>query len=379
MKKLFFYSNMRTYDETAGITRKVKEEIEAFSELKYNVYYSGYLENGIGIFNKDKLILFKKYFFKNEKINHILRRYMLIMFCIKFVSNKNFDIAYLRYHFFDYLYLKLLKRLKKNGAKVIIEAHAYPSLPKASQFNPIKILDDFYSKYAYHYTDLIASMTDYKKMWNIPTYEIDNTLDIKKYKLKEYVPLNDEFIMVNIAFENVAHGFDRLIKGLSEYKKEKLKIKVRVICIGEYSKQTKRLVKQLKLEDSVIFVGKKNRDEINEFIDKSHFAVGSFGNHRFNSFYGSALKTKEYMARGIPFIYGWNEKILKNFKNAYKVPLDETPIKIKEVIDFYKNIEHKNLSYKIRNYLVNNNQPWEEQYKKMLTFMTRGGNFEDSI
>lgn len=371
MKKLFFYANFRTYDEKVGITRKVREQIQAFRKLGYEVFYSGYLKNGVAIFNnKDEIIEEKKYLFKNEILNHIFRRYLLLILCFNFISRTkiNFTVSYLRYHFFDMFYIKLLKELNRKKTQVIIEAHSYPVFTKNNYFNIFYILDKFYSRKVYKYCDLIAAMNNYKKIWGISTYEIENTLNIEKYSLKNYKKLQDKFILINVAFENKTHGLDRIINGLDTYYKNNPEIMIEIILIGEYSKKTINLVKKLDLLKYVHFVGKKTKEEIDEYMNKAHFAIGSLGNHRANSFYGSALKTKEYMARGIPFVYGWNEKILKDFPFALKVPLNEEKINLEEVLKFYRKIDNEKLPQDIREYLLKNNCSWEEQFKNILFY-----------
>lgn len=374
MKKMFFYANFRVYDETVGITQKVKKQIEAFQELGYDVIYSGYLEDGVAIFDSTGNILVKKKFFlKNGKINHILRRYMLLLLCKDYFLKNDVELefSYLRYHFFDSFYINLLKVLKKKSKKVIIEAHSYPVFVKKDKFNPIKILDEIYSKKAHKYCDYIASMTNLKTICGIPTYEIENTLNIDDFKIKEYKRVENKFIFINVAFENITHGLDRLIKGISNYYKTIYKttsVDIELLLIGEYSNSTKKLVEDLSLSEKVKFLGKMKRNEIDTYIDEAHFAVGSMGNHRANSYYGSALKTKEYIARGIPFVYGWEERILINFPFAYKVPLNEEPVDIKKILEFYRKIENKDLAIKMRKFLEENNRSWQQQFYELLKF-----------
>jgi glycosyltransferase, family 1 len=374
MKKMFFYANFRVYDETVGITQKVKKQIEAFQELGYDVIYSGYLEDGVAIFdNNGNILVKKKYFFKNGKINHILRRYMLLLLCKDYFLKNDVELefSYLRYHFFDSFYINLLKVLKKKSKKVIMEAHSYPVFVKKDRFNPIKILDEMYSKKAHKYCDYIASMTNLKTIYEIPTYEIENTLNIDDFKIKKYKRVENKFILINVAFENITHGLDRLIKGISNYYKTIYKttsIDIELLLIGEYSNSTKKLVEDLSLSEKVKFLGKMKRNEIDTYIDEAHFAVGSMGNHRANSYYGSALKTKEYIARGIPFVYGWEERILINFPFAYKVPLNEEPVDIKKILEFYRKIENKDLAIKMRKFLEENNRSWQQQFYELLKF-----------
>lgn len=374
MKKMFFYANFRVYDETVGITQKVKKQIEAFQELGYDVIYSGYLEDGVAIFdNTGNILVKKKYFLKNGKINHILRRYMLLLLCKDYFlkNDVELELSYLRYHFFDSFYINLLKVLKKKSKKVIMEAHSYPVFVKKDRFNPIKILDEIYSKKAHKYCDYIASMTNLKTICKIPTYEIENTLNIDDFKIKEYKRVENKFIFINVAFENITHGLDRLIKGISNYYKtiyKRTSIDIELLLIGEYSNSTKKLVEDLSLSEKVKFLGKMKRNEIDTYIDEAHFAVGSMGNHRANSYYGSALKTKEYIARGIPFVYGWEERILIDFPFAYKVPLNEEPIDINKILEFYRKIEDKELAVKMRKFLEKNNRSWQQQFSELLKY-----------
>lgn len=385
MKNLFFYSNMRTFDMTAGITRKVMEEIEAFRKLNYNVLYSGYLKNGVAIFdNNNKIIKKTKFLFKNEKLNHALRRYLLIILCCNFMKTTRikFDVAYLRYHFFDYFYIRLLKLIKRKNVQIILESHFYPTFDKNDDLNIFKILDRIYSKKASNYCSLVAAMNNYKKLWNIPTFEIDNTLLPESYTLRNYSSLKDEFVFINIAFESIYHGMDRFLKSVYEYEKKlgykENKMKLKIILIGEYLESTKTLVKDLGLSKIVVFTGKKTKQEIDKYINQANMGIGMLANHRVDSYYGSALKTKEYMARGLPFIYGWNERILENFPYAFKVSLDETLIDLHQVIEFYKQIESNDLSNKIREYLTINSQSWEIQFKNMFIELERYQN-ESSI
>ena len=62
MKVIFFYTNFRTYDFTLGITRKVYSEIDAFRKKGYRVFYSGYLVDGVAIFDNENNIMVKKFY-----------------------------------------------------------------------------------------------------------------------------------------------------------------------------------------------------------------------------------------------------------------------------------------------------------------------------
>lgn len=368
MKKIFFYANIQTWDEFSGIRKKVMKQIDAFKELGYEVYYSGYLEDGIGIFKDNKILLKKKYFLKNKKINHILRRYLLIMLCIQFFKKQKiqFKYSYLRYHYFDFLYLKLLKLMKKNGSKVIIEAHSYPTYIPGDYFKALTILDKIYSKKIKKYCDLIAAMTNLKKIWGVNTFEIDNVVDIKLKKIEINKEKGEDLILIAVAFEGKTHGYERIIKGLHEYYKQKRDKKVKIIFIGEYLETTKKLVKDLNLNEFIQFLGKKKKDELIEYYNRAHIGLGAFGGYKIGIGYASILKTKEYIANGLPIVTAIDEKILKGFKYYLKVTNSEEIIKIEEIVEFYKKIYKKGLEKEIQDYLLKNNKSYKIQFFKML-------------
>jgi len=165
------------------------------------------------------------------------------------------------------------------------------------------------------------------------------------------------------------HGLDRLIRGMAEYKGN---VDVRLHIAGDGSEvpNLKRLVADLKLENSVVFHGFKTGEELDVLFDKCHIAAGSLGLHRVGVSEGSILKVREYCARGIPFIYGamdsdFNEK----FPYILRVPADESPIDLNAVFSFadsaLSDTEH---SVKMREY-AKENLDWSIKMKKLIDFM----------
>ena len=61
MKKLFFYGNIHVDDLSIGITKKVFSQIDTLKNLGFEVYYTGYLKNGVAIFNSNDELVKKKY------------------------------------------------------------------------------------------------------------------------------------------------------------------------------------------------------------------------------------------------------------------------------------------------------------------------------
>lgn len=369
MKKMFFYANFRTYDYTLGITKKVYSQIQAFEKLGYEVTYCGYLENGVAIFgNGKKILLFKKYPLKHKELQHIIRRKMLMNLCIEYLVSemKIYDLIYVRYHFFDKKYIELLRSFKRKSSKVVIEAHSTPKFSK--KISPMYFIgkrDLKWNRKAKEYVDLVASMSDEEMLWGIKTIKISNAIDTNTIPLHCYKNNDADINFISVSFERDVHGYDRLIKGIKEYYDLGGTRNIYFHIVGTTLISTQKLIKKLGFENRCILYGSLSGEKLDQIYDKANIGVGCLANHRIGSFYGSALKTKEYIARGIPFIYGWNEKVLENFQYAKKYDLCETPIDIFSAIEFYDGLEKIDLPQKIRNSL-SKEDTWEYQMKIVL-------------
>lgn len=369
MKTIFFYANIRTYDHTLGITRKVYSEIKAFRKQGYQVIYSGYLEDGVAIFdNDDNVIMRRKYWIANERISHLTRREKIMSLCIDYMHQYegDFDFSYVRYHFFDRKYIELLKALKKRSAKVIIEAHSTPKFPHdMSIMHYVGWKDKRWNKYAKTYVDMVASMSDEETLWGIETVKISNGIDVGKIRLHNYHGNVGDINLIAVSFEGPVHGYDRVIRGMYEYYKNEGKRNLYFHMVGTTQTSTDKLIEKLGLGDRCFKYGKMMGEKLDDVYDKANMGVGCLANHRIGSTYGSALKTKEYIAKGIPFIYGWKEKVLENFEYGLSFELCEEPIDMKEVINFYDSLPTQGLANKIRSHL-GFEDTWDFQMKKVI-------------
>ncbi|WP_129408615.1 glycosyltransferase [Marinitoga lauensis] len=128
----------------------------------------------------------------------------------------------------------------------------------------------------------------------------------------------------------------------------------------------KKLIKKLELEKYVIFHGFKKRKDLDELFGKSDIGIGSLGNHRKGIYKESALKNREYCARGLPFILSSkDEDFPESFKYIHYVSQDETPIDIGKIIQFYNNIKDYNYLKKMREY-AEKHLKWEVKLRPII-------------
>jgi hypothetical protein len=163
-----------------------------------------------------------------------------------------------------------------------------------------------------------------------------NVHSIPLKQFKEYSGDNLEIICVS----NLSpwHGIDRLLKGLAEYTGT-TRVRVQIVGNGNEMENLKKMVAAYGLEDTVVFHGVLEKKDLDAVFDQCHIAAGSLGIHRIGLSQISALKCREYCARGIPFFCSASDTdFLQEFPFRLEVPSDDNPINIGHLIDFTRNI-----------------------------------------
>lgn len=365
-KVIFFYSNHREDDPTIGITGKVKGQIAALRRMNFSVYYSAYTSDGIGIFdNGNQMIKFTKLNNINSKVNRIKRRFILLKTCCDFITNSKitFDYGYLRFHYFDRYYLKLLKSIKTKNGINIVEAHAYPyRLKWISAMFPIYFIDMFYTPIIRKYIDLVAAISTCKNIWKVRTVNIDNAIECEKYKIHQKSE-SSKIRIISVSYEHAGHAYYKVINGLAEYYAKGGAEDIVLNLVGTYMRSTIDLVNRLHLKDRVIFWGSLSGEQLDKVFDESDMGLGAFS-YRKESESGSCIKTKEYFARGIPFINGWQEPAFdENYPYVLKCDTKEELIDFFKVVEFYKRVSNmKNVANDMRTF-ANSHYNWDSQFK----------------
>jgi hypothetical protein len=117
--------------------------------------------------------------------------------------------------------------------------------------------------------------------------------------------------------------------------------------------------------NKIILHSRMQLDVLDEFMDKMHIGVSTLGLYRKNLNETTTIKTREYFARGLPFIYAYKDTDMELYPEmkafALQFSNDDSAIDINEVIRFalaqYENLDHgkqmrqlaeAHLSYKIK-------------------------------
>ncbi len=268
---------------------------------------------------------------------------------------------------------RLIKIMQKKKLIKIIEFPTYPfenELAKSkTKFeynlfwkNGMKKFEDF--------ADVIVGVTADKRLRGDKKLVLISNgirledIKIKNQNKKSYINL---LSIANLAFW---HGYDRIIKGLYEYYKNNPKKEVYYHCVGEGQvlENLKNLANELKLEKYVIFHGTKVGEELDKIVDDSDVAFGSLGNHRKGLYGDSALKNREYCARGIPFVIASNDQDFpESFPYVFRIPQDDSPVEIDKVINWFEDLskKHPDYSLEMRKY-AEENLSWDAKMRPVI-------------
>src|SRR5699024_6526462 len=136
---------------------------------------------------------------------------------------------------------------------------------------------------------------------------IDNGINLSNIAVQEKTQSVDNTIrIISVANETKFHGYEKIILGLHYYYQNNGNKNILFNFVGSYRKETIALIDKLKLRNHVIFHGRLTGQELDDVYNNSDLGLGAFG-YRRNETTGSCLKTKEYFAKGLPFINGWKE------------------------------------------------------------------------
>jgi len=292
-------------------------------------------------------------------------------------SASSSDIVYLRYPY-PLFYMMLPFSRHRRTCKIVNEHNTIERNEFKFLRSYLDLLVDFFAGYFIRRNaDGIVGVTNEITSHEVmrsgdpkkPFITIGNGIDVNRIKLcKPSGIINKVLQLICVASFNRWHGIDRLLRGLAYYGGS---WKVRLFIVGGGSElhNLRILVKDLKLEECVLFTGILGGSILDDLFDKSHIAVGSLGLHRMDMKEGSILKAREYCARGIPFLYGCSDPDFPNdFPYIMRIAGDETPINIEEVISFAEGVYSDPEHHIKMNVYAKENLDWSVKMKKLKDF-----------
>jgi hypothetical protein len=205
---------------------------------------------------------------------------------------------------------------------------------------------------------------------NKPHMTLGNGFDVDAVPLRQPPPFcGSPLNILCVATVSFWHGIDRLIKGIAHYKGQ-VNIHLHIAGTGPEINNLKKLIHDLEMNDHINFHGFTTGEDLDVLYNQCHIAVGSLGMHRKGLTMTSELKSRDYCARGIPFIIACGDSDFPvDFPYILRFPSDESPIDMNQVILFTsvisQDVDH---AQKMRHY-ASENLDWSVKMKKLKVFL----------
>lgn len=344
MKLLYLTSWDFTHPETDGVCKKIEAQIREFQKAGYQTDCI-YINNGSTCLRRDNGRT------ENLGFNNHLSKFWAHKRAAQFLKKRGaeYDCAYVRHNMADPWILSALHALKESGAAIVMEIPMFPYVKEAEvnlrSWGCI-IVDFFYKNGFRKYIDRIASYVEIPEILGIKTLHIINGIDFEQVDVihtNEDKPQQDgnTINLIAVALFAAAHGYDRMIDGLHRYYAAggKRNIIFHMVGDGLESERYRKMVRCYHLENHVILYGRKSGNELDDIYNKADIGVSALGQFRqvSGAHVSSTLKSREYMAKGLPIISGCEIDVAPSDQCDFVWVcgnVDE-PVNIDDLIGFY--------------------------------------------
>ncbi len=345
------------FSEYSGISKKIQYQVKGLRENGHDVRlcYYGFADNRHrcryvdGAILKDYGIGYMAAFLQRLDYNCIFD--YCIREKIEFVYARSFMNA-------SPWLISLFKKIRHAGIHAVTEIPTYPYDSEFSRYFwkwPFRlIIDKWFRHCLYQYMDAMVTFSDSDSIFGQRTIQISNGVDFDSIPLHKISALTgNSYHLIGVAEVHIWHGYDRVIAGIGEYYKNIPNPRdVYFHIVGgvhphqrykdnHFHPGLQAIIDKYGIQDRIIFHGQLFGKELDDVFDKSCFAIGSLARHRSGITVIKTLKNREYATRGLPFIYSEQDSDFDHQSYVLKAPADETPIDIKQIIDFINSFSMK--------------------------------------
>jgi len=377
MKSIFFLMKYPTcVPET--LKRKFNGQMNACIQLGYEAWY---LEWDGGAFQLVCMNTGEKQHVMNttqklpkEKYYHTLYFIDMYRAAIKVLAMRTFDKLYIRFLPTFPPAVRFMKLAKKKGVNIIQEIPTYLGQgnddgsvqPSFVRRVALKV-SNAYARLAQRRVDLftVIGVDAGGSLYGKPALNINNGIDVTAISLRSYQPQEDGIHMLLLASMCDWHGYDRMITALKNYKGDE-----KIILHFAGNDGDGSLAKWQQMAEgmeNVIFHGGVYGEDLDALISRMDLGVSSLGLYRIGLELGTVMKGREYMARGLPFIYaGEDPTIEKDHPYAVQVSNNDSLIDMEEVVAFAKRVRQETDAAQSMREYARRHMSWEMEFERIL-------------
>lgn len=339
--------NFVPYGNMIGVEKKLTHQAKAAFEQGLSIDF--FVLNSQINKSQNNLNFIK---LKTSSIN-LLAKIQLKLFRFSTIEKSfdfdKYDYIVLRYINMDF---SAMRFIRKYGNKIITEHHTDEigelKSGKKTFVSAIRLLleEKISPKFMSKVFGIIGvteeiRKVELKKIKNKkPSIVISNGINVEDVEFTKYRVLDNELNIIFVAsYFATWHGLDRVLEGLKKYTGKNT---INMYLVGDLSDDDKITAEEIDdLFDNINIkiTGKIFGDELDEIFEKSSLAIASLALHRKNMKEACALKTREYMARGIPFVYGYDDSDLEGSEEfTLKIENNDSFIDMENIISFVKKV-----------------------------------------
>ena len=302
-----------------------------------------------------------------------------------FVDSRQIDFVYFRRIVpITPLLLKCIRSLRRRNIYV---AYEYPTYPWKKEMIvtgkiPLLVVDLLFYRRIIKVVDQLVVLGKYNGNIEKVT-ETMNGVDVEMYPMSKIDNKGGIIRFIAVGHIMPQHGYDRLIRGIADYYGNGGKnVFLNIVGPEDGKTNLKILAKKLKVDKYIRFWGFQQGSKLDKIFDESDIGVDWLAQNKIhnNAILGS-LKSREYLARGLPLIYAGNLDfvsrmgISKDF--LIKVEGGTDTVDIKQIIEKYNQI---NTSSKAIREFARENLGWHRMMEPVVKkFLKEGQNkFSDS-
>lgn len=256
------------------------------------------------------------------------------------------DFIYIRRSSMSLTQLLALRKIRRHNpkAKILYEIPTYPykkELTKRWLNYPFWWREALYMPLLHPYVDRIVTVSSDDEIYGIPTIKMVNGIDISTIAPIIPQPEDGAIHIIAVAMITPWHGYDRFMRAMSEYYKAGgiRRVVLHIVGYSQINISLESLIGKLGLGEHVILHGYKTGTELDAIYNRCHLGLISLATQDKDIYIHSTLKSREYLAKGLPTIAtGMTDVFIgKNYTYNLELPLDKE-INLRKIIDFYDRI-----------------------------------------
>lgn len=354
-------------DSWDNLKNKFDGQMAAAEALGHEAWYIGWNREGMWLCRGQERSLIRKCPLASlPGYSKTLLYYDLFAALKAAVKARRFHAVYMRYMPVYGNAPAVVKAFKAQGGRMIVEHPTYP--PEKGRVTSLL------RKPVFWYTDRVfarleALIDQYAligdpcgdTLHGVPAMNIVNGVAAEQLPLHASRPEGAEICLLALASMSYWQGYDRLIRALAAYRGTQ---PVRILMVGGEGDGSlaawKQLAEELGVAGQVTFTGPLSGPALDEAVAGCDIGIGGLGLHRIGQYRSTTLKLREYMARGLPFVYAVEDpSIPADDRFCLLLPNDDSPISMDQLVAFALSARRApGLAQEMRTYAIKH-MSWE--------------------